>query len=160
MNRSLWTILILGCLTALLLSIFMLVTLDTYQQSPAGNRFAFAETIRTQFQFESAGADVTHINGRMVLRLSYITKKHSNYDPAVQRKEMQDVLGFAMKTYDGKDKATIQEIEVRRTEIRGRGCFQKTYSDRHSSEAPPEWKGRKGNLPRFLETPEEPPRNP
>ncbi len=159
MGKSLWTILILGCLTAMLLSIFMLVTLDTYQQSPAGNRFKFAESVRAQFQFESAGADVTPVDGRMILRISYLTKKSSKYDTTAQRQEMESVTAFAAKTYDGRDRSTIQEIQVRRTEVRGRGCFQKTYTDNHRIAAPPEWHKRP-KLPPFLQTSGEPPRNP
>jgi hypothetical protein len=139
---------------------FMLVTLDTYQQSPAGNRFKFAETIRTEFQFESTGADVSPFDGRMILRVFYLTKKDSKYDPAVQRKEMEDVAAFAAKSYDGKDRSTIQEIQIQRTEVRGRGCFQKTLQDRLTAEPPADWKTRKGTLPSFLDRPEEPARNP
>lgn len=159
MSRSLWSILILGILTALLLTLGMLFTLDQYQQSPAGNRFKFAETIRTEFQFDSAGADVSPIEGKMVLRISFMTTKDSKHDPAAQRQEMERVAAFAAGKYDGKDRSSIQEIQIKRAEVRGKGCFQKTYHNNHATAAPQEWKLRPG-LPTFLQQPPPPQRNP
>lgn len=146
MSRSLWSILILGVLTALILSLFMLLTLDTYQQSPAGNRFKFAESIRTQYKFDSAGADVSPFDGKMVLRITYLTTQNSKHNADLQKQEMESVAEFAKK-YDGKDRGTIQEIRVHRTEIRGRGCFQKTYTNHLIVAAPAEWRGRPGLTP-------------
>lgn len=159
MSRSLWSILILGILTALILTLGMLFTLDQYQQSPAGNRFKFAETIRTEFQFDSAGADVAPLEGKMILRISYMTTKDSKHDQTAQRQEMEKVAAFAAVKYDGKDRSSIHEIQLRRAEVRGKGCFQKTYHNHHTAAAPPEWKMRPG-LPSFLQQPGEPQRNP
>jgi len=158
MSRSLWSILILGILTALLLTLGMLFTLDQFQQFPAGNRVKFAETIRTEFQFDSAGADVSPVDGKMVLRISCMTTKDSKHDQTAQRQEMERVAAFAAVKYDGKDKSTIQEIQIRRAEVRGKGCFQKTYHNHHTAAPPPEWKSRPG-LPTFLQQPP-PQRNP
>lgn len=144
MSKSLWSILILGVLTAMILSLFMLLTLDTYQQTPAGNRFKLAESIRTEYTFDSAGADVSPIDGKMVLRISYLTTRSSSHNADVQKKEMESVAAFAASKYDGKDRGAIQEIRVQRTELRGRGCFQKTYKNNHSTAAPAEWRGRPG----------------
>ncbi len=161
MSRSLWSIFVLGAMTALLLTIAMLFTLDQYKASPAGNRFIFAESIRKEYRFDSAGADVGPIDGKMVLRISYMTTQDSKHDLAVRTKEMQTVADFAAAKYDGKDRGTIQEIRVLRTELRGSGCFQRTYSNAHSAPPPFEWKtGVRPALPPFVRPPDEAPRKP
>jgi hypothetical protein len=86
----------------------------------------------------------------MILRVSYLTRKNSQHDQDVQKKEMTEVADFAAKKYDGKDRETIQEIQVRRTELRGSGCFQRSYHNTFAAAAPADWKA-KSNLPRFLD---------
>ncbi len=117
----------MGFLAVILMLLFMLFGLNELGQSPAANRVRLAEGIRAQFKFESVGAGVADEPGKRVLRIGYTTLQDSKFDVSVQNREMQGVAEFAAKTYNESDRKFIDEIRVRRTEIKGSGCWQKSY---------------------------------
>jgi hypothetical protein len=135
-NKPLWYVAIFGLIGLGAMVMFMTVSLEGLKSSPAGNRVKLAESVRQQFGFDRSAAAVDAGPQRSVLVVSYHPKPGPAADPSAQTRELQAVAEFAGKTYDGDDRKRIDEIEVRRVEVRGRGCWKNEYVNKTSIRNP------------------------
>ena len=127
MSRSVWVILILGFLTVIVLVIAMLGALRQFGDSPHSNATKLALAIKGEFHFESTVTATRNEGMRGFLVIHYETHADSKFNQELQIGEMQKVAQFAAGKFDASDKRNIDEIQVRRTEVHGRGCFQQSY---------------------------------
>jgi hypothetical protein len=125
-----------GFLAVVFMIVAMLLALGSLEQSPAANRIRLAERIRSHFQFDSVGAHVGPMDGRMVLVVSYETTRDSKYNVSEQNREMREVADFAAAQYDDKDRRFIDEIRIKRVEIRSGGCWQRRLVAYHTAPNP------------------------
>jgi len=126
MSKSLWSIVVLGFVTVILMVVMMLVSLNAYKRSPAANRAKFSNLVRETFGFTEVGAGVRDSNGLLVLQVEFLSPVESNFSDDVMNAEIQKVIDFAQKRYDGTDRRLINRLLVRRTEIQGSGCWRRT----------------------------------
>lgn len=119
---------VLGLMTALLLSVAMMFGLTALEQTPAGYRSKLSEIIRAEFPVDQIGTEVRMEPKPARLLVTYITRVDTKFDVSVQNAEMQKIGEFAIGKYQGRDKVWIDEIRIVRTEIHGRGCFQQNYT--------------------------------
>jgi len=132
MSRSVWVILILGFLTVVILVIAMLGALRQFGDSPHSNATKLALAIKGEFHFESVVTGTRNEGVKGFLIIHYETHADSKFNQEAQTGEMQRVAQFAAGKFDASDKRNIDEIQVRRTEIHGRGCFQQSYVATHT----------------------------
>ena len=132
MGKSTWTILFIGMVAVMLLSMMMCFSLQQFEMSPAGRNSKLALSVRNKFEFESVGAVVGREAGKKVLRVAYLTLRDSKFDATAQRQEMTEVANFAIGKYEGRDKGVLDEIRVTRKELHGSGCWQRTYIAYHA----------------------------
>jgi len=125
-----------GFLAVVFMIVAMLLALGSLEQSPAANRIRLAERIRSHFQFDSVGAHVGPMDGRTVLVVSYETTRDSKYNVSEQNREMREVADFAAAQYDDKDRRFIDEIRIKRVEIRSGGCWQRRLVAYHTAPNP------------------------
>ena len=123
MSKSLWSIVVLGFITIIIMVIMMLFSLSAYQGSPAANRAKFSNMIRERFQFPEVAANVKEAQGELVLRVDFLSAVESNFNDVVINDELERVADFAQRTYPGTDRRLITQLQVRRTEIEGSGCW-------------------------------------
>lgn len=121
-----------GFLAVVFLIVAMLLALGSLEHSPAANRIRLAERIRSHFKLESVGAYVGPMEGRTVLLVSYETTRDSQYNVSEQNREMQEVAEFAAAQYDDKDRRLIDEIRIKRVEVRSGGCWQRRLVAHHA----------------------------
>ena len=126
MSKSLWSIMVLGFITIIIMVIMMLFSLSAYQRSPAANRAKFSNMIRERFQFPEVGAEVKAIGAKLVLRVDYVSTLDSNFNDDLMKDELERVATFTRQRYDGKDRNGIDQLRLRRTEIQGGGCWSRT----------------------------------
>jgi len=136
-NRSTWVVLLFGIVAFLLLTIVMMLTLESFQQTPAGNQVKLALAVKEKFRLEAVLAYVAEENGRKQLRVKYQTRSDSKYEEAFQKKEMEEVGTFALSEYKLGDRKYLQDVAVHRIEVRGSGCWQNTLESRTTLPAPP-----------------------
>jgi hypothetical protein len=131
-SKSLWSVFLMGIVALTLMGMAMLFSLTQFKDAPAGGHARLSQSIGNRFKFDGVTAFVDTDAAKLVLRVSYRTSGDSKFDLAAQRREMQAVADYAAAEYEGKDKASIGEIRVVRTEIKGRGCWQESYVTRES----------------------------
>lgn len=117
----------MGLLTMLVLALGMMFSLGQFQDAPAAEWIKLAETVGREFKAE-------HVNIQMDLRktpssmkIAYSSLVDSKFNLSAQNAEMENLARFAIKTYKGREQTLVDEIQVTRSETRGRGCFQQTY---------------------------------
>lgn len=135
-SKSLWTIAVTGFLAVVFMIVAMLLALGSLEQTPAAHRIRLAERVRSHFKFESVGAHVGPMDGRTVLLVSYETTRDSKYNVSEQNREMREVAEFAAAQYDDKDRRLIDEIRVKRVEVRSGGCWQRRLVAYHTAPNP------------------------
>jgi hypothetical protein len=126
MSKSLWSIVVLGFITIILMVLMMLFSLSAYQGSPAAKRVRFSNLIRETFGFTEVGAGVKEANGHLTLNVEFLSPVASGFKDEVIKGELEKVADFAQKRYDGTDRKIITRLLVRRTEIQGSGCWRRT----------------------------------
>jgi hypothetical protein len=127
-SKTVWIILTMGVITILALTMGMVVTLGQFQEVPAVEWVKVAQAISEQFKFENVNARVMFRgDAPSALKISYTTKPSTSFDSSAQNVEMENVAKFAIENYKGKDLTKIDQVEISRSEIHGRGCFQTTY---------------------------------
>jgi hypothetical protein len=136
MSKSLWSIVVLGFITVIIMVIMMLFSLSVYQKSPAANRAKFSNQIRETFGFTEVGAGVRDTGKHLTLRIEFLSAIESNFSDDVMNMEIDRVVEFARKRYDGKDRRFITQMVVRRTEIQGSGCWKRTLDRERTVEEP------------------------
>lgn len=127
MNRSIWYIAIIGFITVVILTVCMMFMLKWFGDSPLSKNTKIAVAVRTQYKFESVGADIKTGTQKTLLVIQYETHQDSKFNIAAQNQEMQTVADFAIGKAEAFDRRMIDEIRVKRTEIRGGGCWQRSY---------------------------------
>jgi hypothetical protein len=106
----------------------MVVTLGQFQDVPAAEWVKVAQAVSEQYKFENVTARVQfRSEGPSALKINYNTKPNPSFDSSAQNVEMENVARFAIENYKGKDVTKIDQVEINRSEIHGRGCFQTTY---------------------------------
>jgi hypothetical protein len=127
-SKTVWIILTMGVITILALTMGMVVSLGQFQEVPAAEWVKVAAMVAEQFKFENVNARVQmRSEGPSALKISYITKPSPSFDSSAQNVEMENVAKYAIENYKGKDVTKIDQVEINRSEIHGRGCFQTTY---------------------------------
>ena len=128
MSKSVWIILCMGVITILALIMGMVVSLGQFQEVPAAEWVKIAAAIAAEYKFENVSARVAFRgDAPSALKITYTTKPNANFDSSAQNVEMENVAKFALENYKGKDLRKIDQVEISRSEIHGRGCFQTTY---------------------------------
>lgn len=136
MNKTVWSIFIFGAMGVFILTMLMCMTLDTFQQSPASKNTKLAQNIRRRFGLQSAGTVVRDEVKKKVLRVIYQTTKDSKFDISAQNAEMEEIALYAYKHYESRRKQEIEVIRVTRHELRGSGCWQRTYTSNFEMDRP------------------------
>lgn len=126
-NKSIWVIVVLAAGTALVMAFMMMITLGQFQEIPAADWVKLAEATTAEFKLEKVAVRVSFAENPTAMHLSYVTKKDSKFDAAVQNAEMERVAEFAVNKYTGSDLYRIERVRVTRSEVTGSGCFQQTY---------------------------------
>jgi hypothetical protein len=120
MNKSAWSIIVMGIILVSLLAMGMWMTLAMVQETPGSMR-KLSGTLRDRFGFESVGATIRFDGARTLLSVVYETRADSRSNLSVQKAEMRNVAEFAIAKYDGSDKNDLDAIVVTRTETHGNG---------------------------------------
>src|SRR6185436_2020247 len=127
----------MGLVTMLALSMGMMVSLGQFQEVPAADWVKLAQGISEQFKFDNVTVRVDlQTGGPSKLKVAYITKSNSGHDSSAQNVEMENVAKFATDNYKGRELSRIDKVEITRSEIHGKGCFQTTYVANLSSDNP------------------------
>jgi hypothetical protein len=126
MSKSLWSILVLGFITIVIMVVMMMFSLSAFQRSPASNRAKFSNLIRENFSFPEVGAGVKEADGQIVLRVEFLSALDSNLNDEVINDELERVAAFTQERYPDSDRRMITQLRVRRTEVRGSGCWSRT----------------------------------
>ena len=127
MSKSIWVIIILAAITALMLSLGMMISLGQFQELPEAEWVKLGEAVTAEFKLEKVGVRVSIHESPSTMHLNYLTKADSKFNSSVQNAEMERIAEFAAKTYTGKDLYLIEKVKVTRSETHGSGCFQQTY---------------------------------
>jgi hypothetical protein len=127
MSKALWSITIMGFLTVVCMLIAMLFGVNQLAATPASNRIKLAAGVKDQFHFDVVWAEVFDESPKKILRVGFTTSKDSRFNTDFQNQEMKSVAEFASKAYDSNDRKYIDEIRIQRTEVKGNGCWQKSY---------------------------------
>ena len=118
----------MGLVTMLALSMGMMVSLGQFQEVPAADWVKLAAGITEEFKFDTATVRVdARSAGPCRMKVAYVTKANSGHDSSAQNVEMENVAKFATENYKGRDLTKIDQVEITRSEIHGKGCFQTTY---------------------------------
>jgi hypothetical protein len=142
----------MGLITMLALSMGMMVTLGQFQEAPAADWVKLAQAMTDQFKFDNITVRVDlHSAGPLKMKIAYVTKANSGFDSSAQNVEMENVAKFATEHYKGRDLTKIDQVEVTRSEIHGKGCFQTTYVATFTLDNP------KKRMRGFPQTPPQPP---
>jgi hypothetical protein len=136
MSKSMWIIALMGFATVMIIVVAMLLSLSMFQQSPASNRARLSQQVRNEFGFTEVASDVRDVLGRTILIVAFESTVDSKYDAAVQKAEMEKVADFVVKRYDGDDRRSIQELRVKRREVKARGCWTKLIEAEHVVQNP------------------------
>lgn len=127
MSKSVWVIVIMGLVTALVLSVAMALSLSQFTEVPAVEWVRLAEMTTTEFKLENVAVRVNLRDHPSSMRITYLTRADSKFDTTVQNAEMEKVAKFAVQNYKGRELNKVEQIQITRSEIHGRGCFQQTY---------------------------------
>ena len=127
MGRSIWTIAIFGFIATLSLVIAFLFVFKRFGDSPLSSSTKVAIAVREEFHFDVVGSTTSTEPQKTALILRYDTHLDSKFNLEAQHLEMKAVALFAAGKLEPIDRRKTDEIRVRRTEIRGSGCWQRTY---------------------------------
>jgi hypothetical protein len=126
-SRGLWTIVILGFVTIVIMVVSLLLVLKVFRDSPSSAYAKLALAVRGEFHLDSAGARILPESQKTALAIYYETHADSKFSLDAQNEEMKAVAIFAAGKLEAFDRKNVDEIRVRRTEVRGSGCWQRTY---------------------------------
>jgi hypothetical protein len=126
-SKSIWVIVILAAITALMLSLGMMISLGQFQELPEAEWVKLGEAVTAEFKLEKVGVRVGLHESPTAMHLNYLTRADSKFNSSVQNAEMERIAAFAAKTYTGRDLYLIEKVKVIRSETHGSGCFQQTY---------------------------------
>jgi hypothetical protein len=136
-GKSVWAIFVIGILTTLFLVMGMLMTLTQFEGTPGWMLTKLGNSIKSQFDFISAGTEQAYDGRRTTLKIQYQSKPgRLAFNQELAREEMKKVAEFAIQKTDSRERINIDDIAVRRIEVHGRGCFQNTYSAEFSMPNP------------------------
>lgn len=127
MSKAVWTIVIMAAITALVLSLGMMISLGQFQELPAADWVKLAEATTAEFKLEKVSVRVSLSESPTAMHLHYLTKQDTKFSSTIQNAEMERVAEFAVKTYTGRDLYQIEKVLITRSETHGSGCFQQTY---------------------------------
>ncbi|MBI3856058.1 MAG: hypothetical protein HY293_10255 [Planctomycetes bacterium] len=127
MSKSIWIIIVLGAITALFLSIMMVLSLGQFTEIPAADWVKLAEATTAEFKLEQVAVRVSFRENPSQMRITYLTRINSKFDTSAQNAEMEKIANFAAQNYKGRDLGKIDQIQITRSETHGSGCFQQTY---------------------------------
>ena len=117
----------MGLITALVLSLAMMISLGQFKEVPAADWVKLAEATTNEFKFTNVAVRVSLHSTPPVMKISYDTEADSKFDLSVQNAEMGKVGEFALRNYKGRELNIVSQVEVTRSESHGSGCFRQTY---------------------------------
>jgi hypothetical protein len=126
-NRTLWTIAIFGFISVMSLVIAFLLVFKSFGESPYSSGAKVAVAVRDEFHLDAAASAILHEAQKTVLVVQYQTHADSKFNLAAQNQEMQGVAVFAAGKLEPAERRKVDEVRVRRTEIHGSGCMQRSY---------------------------------
>jgi hypothetical protein len=115
----------MGLLTALALSMGMMLSLGQFTETSAAEWVKLAEQAGRQFKAKPISIRVDFRNTPRKMVITYSSLVDSHYDLSLQNKEMEDVAKYSLQNYSQAKK--VDEVQVTRSETHGRGCFQQTF---------------------------------
>lgn len=127
MSKSVWLIVTMGLVTALALALGMGVSLGSFQEAPAFEWVRLAELVGREFKAEHVTLRMDLRSRPSAMKITYSSLVDSKFNLSMQNAEMEKVAAFAIQNYKGREQTMVDEIQVTRSETRGRGCFQQTY---------------------------------
>lgn len=116
----------MGFIAVVILTITMMFMLKWFGDSPLSRNTKIAVSLKSEFQLEAVGTDIRAGSQKTVLLVHYETKADSKFSLAAQSQEMKKIADFAAGKLEPLDRRKVDEIQVRRTEVRGRGCWQRS----------------------------------
>jgi hypothetical protein len=148
-GKSVWVILIFGFLTAIILTLGMLMGLSTFEESPLSRQTKLALTLKEHFSLLSVGTEQLEEAEGRILRIVYEApplKKPTVVEAA--RTEMETVARYAMTRLPAVERKRIHRVRLKRVETLGRGCFQNTYVQSHEYSPSADSQADPGQAPR------------
>lgn len=136
MSKSLWSIVVIGFVTIVLMVFLMLASLSMYKSAPAAQNAKLSNLIRERFGFQEVSSGVRDVNGDLVLRVEYLSQMDSGFSDDRMNSELGQVAEFTRRAYDGKDRKFIRRMKLTRTEIQGSGCWKRTLERELNVEHP------------------------
>ena len=136
MKSSAWMVLILGVVGIAIITLLMMVTFSTFQDSPAGAQTRLANTILEAYGFESVSAQEGSEGGRTHVMVRYITAPSTPLDPVAEESEMRSVAIFALQNLPENLKKALHEVRIHRTEWKGSGCWKEIRTSEYSMPNP------------------------
>lgn len=138
---------ILGFVTIVIMVVSLLVVLKVFRDSPSSASAKLALAVRGEFHLDSVGARIVSETQKTAVSIYYETHADSKFSADAQNEEMKAVALFAAGKLEPHDRRTVDEIRVRRTEVRGSGCWQRTYVSELA--VPNPLRGMPGTAPPF-----------
>jgi hypothetical protein len=126
-SKTVWLVVVMGLLAALVLAFGMMISLSQFQEVPAADWVKLAELTTREFKMDNAAVRVNLKAIPSVMRITYLTRADSKFDLTQQNLEMEKIANFAVENYKGKDLGLIDQVQINRSETHGSGCFQQTY---------------------------------
>ena len=128
MSRTLWTIASLGFVTVVLLTISFLVVFKSFRDSPSSQNAKLAVAIREEFHVDAVTARIVSETQKTALLVQYETHADTKFSVDAQNEEMKAISIFALGKLNAFEQKRVDEVRLRRYEIHGSGCFQRTYN--------------------------------
>ena len=125
MGKTVWVVVGMGLLTALALSMAMMLSLGQFTETSAAEWVKLAEQAGRQFKAKPISVSVNLRNTPRTMAITYSSLVDSHYDLSLQNKEMEDIAKYSLQNYSQAKK--VDEVQVTRSETHGRGCFQQTF---------------------------------
>lgn len=127
MSKSIWLIVTMGLISALVLSLAMMMGLSSFKDHASAEWVKLAEQTTNEFKFTNVAVRVSLIGNPTAMKISYHTPLDSKFDLSAQNAEMEKVAQYAAKNYKGRDLNQIDQFQITRSETHGSGCFKQTY---------------------------------
>jgi hypothetical protein len=156
-SKTVWLVVVMGLVTAMVLAFGMMISLSQFQEVPAAEWVKLAESTTHEFKLENVSVRVNLNSVPSVMRIGYLTRADSKFDLTQQNVEMEKIANFAVQNYKGREMGQIDQVQINRSETHGSGCFQQTYVANFTL-ANPRLRTGPGNLPGPPGRPPFPPR--
>src|SRR5438128_1929116 len=105
----------MGAVTMLVLSAGMMVSLGSFQETPAAEWVRLAENIGREFKAEPVSVRVNMRSRPSAMIINYSSLVDTKFNVSMQNAEMEKLAHFAIDNYKkGREQRLIDEIQVTR----------------------------------------------